>query len=123
VFLEQKWTRETDVFSFGVVVFEVFSFGGIPFGQFSNETFVKMLLDPKVALDVVLFAVLRTPTSPEMFVVVCFLFFFSWFLNLIRGFQHFACRSLSFPRPGDAPDLCRSGAVSITQPLASFPAK
>ncbi len=61
-----KWTRASDVFSFAVLMFEVFSQAALPFQQMTDESLIQIILNPDVSLDGLLFMELRSVLAPEM---------------------------------------------------------
>ncbi len=52
---DYKWTQASDVFSFGVVMFEVFSHGQLPHGLLSDEALILRLIDKQVSFPSLLF--------------------------------------------------------------------
>jgi hypothetical protein len=56
VLRELKWTKASDVYSFGPLVFEVYSGGQCPFGELGNDALLKILLTPDISLVAALFA-------------------------------------------------------------------
>ena len=55
VIRDLKWTRAGDVFSFGVVAFEVFSGGLLPHATLRNEALVHQLAQPGLYFPIFLF--------------------------------------------------------------------
>jgi serine/threonine protein kinase len=43
----QKWTSASDCYSYGIVVFEIFTFGGFPFDHINDGPFVELLTTEK----------------------------------------------------------------------------
>jgi hypothetical protein len=68
VLKDMKWTRASDVFSFAVLMFEVFSKAALPFQQMTDESLIQILPNPDVSLEGLLFFDLRTVVAPEMWV-------------------------------------------------------
>ncbi len=65
VLRELKWTRQSDAYSFGVLMFEVFSGGQPPFGKMENPTLVHLLMERATTnITVVLFAPLPGLSTP-----------------------------------------------------------
>ena len=62
-----KWTRASDVFSFAVLMFEVFSKAALPFQQMTDESLIQILPNPDVSLEGLLFANVRSAVSPSFF--------------------------------------------------------
>jgi hypothetical protein len=63
-----KWTRASDVFSFAVLMYEVFSKAALPFQQMTDESLIRILPNPDVSLEGLLFFDLRTVVAPDMWV-------------------------------------------------------
>jgi hypothetical protein len=58
------------VFSFAVLMFEVFSKAALPFQQMTDESLIQILPNPDVSLDGLLFADVRSTISPSLVVVL-----------------------------------------------------
>jgi hypothetical protein len=70
-----KWTKAGDVFSFGVLAYEVFSGGLQPYVLLRNETLISKLANPRVAIPPFLFGELWLTLSPALCDSLCVLFF------------------------------------------------
>ena len=55
-----KWTRASDVFSFAVLMFEVFSKAALPFQQMTDESLIQILPNPDVSLEGLLYMEIRS---------------------------------------------------------------
>ena len=67
VLRDLKWTRQSDAYSFGVLLFEVFSGGQPPFGRLEDPALVTLLMERVTAsITAVLFASL-----PELAIELC----------------------------------------------------
>eukprot|EP00040_Diaphanoeca_grandis_P037820 m.250154 g.250154 ORF g.250154 m.250154 type:complete len:1592 (-) comp33882_c0_seq2:48-4823(-) len=56
IFLDMKWTVATDVYSFGVLVSEVYSGGELPFDSLEDDTFVKHLTGTQPLHELLVFS-------------------------------------------------------------------
>ena len=63
-----KWSRYSDVYSFGIVAFEVFSGAKLPFIQIPDEVVIKVLVTAESSIPTVLFSPKPALLSPAMFV-------------------------------------------------------
>ncbi len=68
---ELKWTRASDVFSFGVVAFEVLSGGQLPYASLSDDVLMANLSDPLKPAVQLLFGPLLPTLPPPLCVIVC----------------------------------------------------
>eukprot|EP00040_Diaphanoeca_grandis_P037822 m.250226 g.250226 ORF g.250226 m.250226 type:complete len:1589 (-) comp33882_c0_seq9:218-4984(-) len=73
IFLDMKWTVATDVYSFGVLVSEVYSGGELPFDSLDDDKFVKYLTGTRPLHELLVFShkTLHAPTVVCDLVKIC----------------------------------------------------